>query len=136
MKIEALMKALYPGRVVKYSDGSKGEVWGSSLQVWVDDKHDGGGYKVAFGSSIAYGDTLEDAIQAVHDHVLQRKSKHRRLQPPFFSDTPRTMENRRPCNYDYRKKDWTPADDPAPVRGKSTSEVEAYLESRKKGSKP
>lgn len=60
------------------------------------------GYRAIAGGCGAWGDTVEDAVQAVFDHVMHRPSKHSAWQQPYFQDS---IERTR-IGYDYRTTDW------------------------------
>lgn len=61
------------------------------------------GYKARAGDCIAWGDTVEDAVEAVFDHVIRKPTKHAAIQQPM------TMTGHEPqaMGYDYRTTDWT-----------------------------
>lgn len=86
----------------------------------------GGGWQADADGGCAWGDTIEEAIQAAFDHYARLPSKHCRKHPPFFSSTPRTADQAYEVGYDYRSKDWTPEDDPEPVRHKTGTEFRRY----------
>lgn len=91
-----------------------------------------GGWQCNANGGCAWGDTLEDAFQACYDHAHGKKSKHARLNPPYFSTVPRTLENRYAISYDYRKKDWTPNEDPEAVRGQPKAALWEYYDKHKR----
>lgn len=58
---------------------------------------EGGGWRVAFANGVSWGDTIEDAVQAAHDHYLRLPSRHDRLRPPMrIGEAPYRVA------YDYR----------------------------------
>lgn len=82
------------------------------LRIWRDNdpKDNGGGWVAGCQAALAFGDTIEEAIRALHDHVMRNPSKRCRLNPPYFSSdfTAKKWSECRRISYDYRAKDWEP----------------------------
>lgn len=94
------------------AEGAPGSLY---LTIWPEQR----GWRADTCGCCAYGDTVEDAVQAAFDHYMGRRSKRAQWNPPYGSSVPRTLANRHRVAYDYRTTPWTPALDIEDVRGLS-----------------